>query len=87
MGRAMGQTAARRADRRHRIMQVMAERRERRQRVLRLFESEGMIANVREVMFRLNDPHFSQAQVSVAVLELVSRGSLDTSIEGIRLVR
>lgn len=73
--------------RRHRIMQVMAARRERRQRVLRLFEDEEMITNVREVMHRLDDPHFSHAQVSIAVLELVSRGSLDTSIEGIRLVR
>jgi len=68
-------------------MQVMAARRERRQRVLRLFEDEEMISNVKEVMRRLNDPHFSPAQVSIAVLELESRGSLDTSIEGIRLVR
>ncbi|MDE0169060.1 MAG: hypothetical protein OXS29_06035 [bacterium] len=83
----MEQTATRRDDRRQRIMQVMAARRERRQRVLRLFEDEEMISNVKEVMRRLNDPHFSHAQVSIAVLELVSRGSLDTSIEGIRLVR
>ena len=68
-------------------MQVMAARRERRQRVLKLFEDEETIANVREVMRRLNDPHFSHAQVSIAVLELVSHGSLNTSIEGIRLVR
>ena len=83
----MEPTATRRDDRRHRIMQVMAARRERRRRVLRLFEDGETITNVREVKRRLNDPHFSHAQVSIAVLELVSRGSLDTGIEGIRLVR
>ena len=73
--------------RRHRIMQVMAARRERRQRVLRLFQHEPLIVNVREIMRRLDDPDFSHAHACIAVSELVSRGRLDTSIEGIRLVR
>ena len=74
-------------ERRQRVMDAMAARDERRQRVLRLFEDQELIANVREVMRRLDDPHFSHAHVSTAVLELVSHGRLDTSIEGIRLVR
>ena len=68
-------------------MQVMAARRERRQRVLRLFEEEPLILNVREVMRQLDDPEFSLARVSTAVSELMSRGHLYTTIEGIRLVR
>ena len=76
-----------RDERRHRIMQAMAARDARRQRVLRLFDDEPLIVNVREIMCRLDDPEFSHAHVSIAVLELVSRGRIDTSVEGIRLVR
>lgn len=83
----MQQAAAAGDIRRQRIMEVMAARRERRQRVLKLFEDDPLIVNVREIMRRLDDPDFSHAHVSSAVLELVSRGSLDTGIEGIRLVR
>lgn len=83
----MGQTATRHDDRRHRIMQVMAEREQRIQRVLKLFEHEPLILNVREVMRRLDDPEFSLGHVCTAVSELMSRGHLHTTIEGIRLVR
>lgn len=83
----MGQTAMRSDDRRHRIMQAVAEREQRRQRVLKLFEHEPLILNVREVMRRLDDPEFSLAHVCRAVSELMSRGHLYATIEGIRLVR
>ncbi|MCY4370510.1 MAG: hypothetical protein OXF41_14135 [bacterium] len=73
-------------DRRRRVMQAMAARDERRRRVLELFEDDPLILNVREVMRRLDDPDFSQAHVSIAVSELMSRGRLYTTIEGIRLV-
>ena len=68
-------------------MQAMAARDGRRQRVLRLFDDEPLIVNVREIMRRLDDPEFSHAHVCIAVSELMSRGHLNTSIEGIRLVR
>ena len=68
-------------------MQAMAARDARRQRVLRLFDDEPLIVNVREIMGRLDDPEFSHAHVCIAVSELMSRGHLNTSIEGIRLVR
>ena len=76
-----------RDERRHRIMQAMAARDARTQRVLRLFDDEPLIVNVREIMRRLDDPEFSHAHVCIAVSELMSRGHLNTSIEGIRLVR
>ena len=75
----MQQAATTRDDRRHRVMQAMAARDERRRRVLKLFEDEPLILNVQKVMRRLDDPDFSHAHVSIAVLELVSRGRLDTS--------
>jgi len=68
-------------------MQAVAEREERRQRVLRLFDEEPLIMNVREIMRRLDDPEFSHSRVCNAVSELASRGHLDTTIEGIRLIR
>jgi len=68
-------------------MQAVAEREERRQRVLRLFDEEPLIMNVREIMRRLDDPEFSHSHVCIAVSELASRGHLDTTIEGIRLIR
>ena len=65
----------------------MAAREERRQRVLRLFDEDRVIVNVKEIMRRLDDPDFSHSHVCIAVSELASRGHLDTTIEGIRLVR
>ena len=82
----MERTATATDSRRDRIIQAMAARDERRQRVLRLFDDEPLIVNVREIMRRLNDPGFSHAQVCIAVSELVSRGRLNTTIEGIRLI-
>ena len=67
-------------------MQAVAEREERRERVLKLFEDEPLILNVREVMSRLDDPEFSLAHACIAISELMSRGHLYTTIEGIRLV-
>ena len=83
----MQQAATERDNRRYRVMQAMAAREERRRRVLKLFEDEPLILNVREVMRRLDDPEFSHAHVCIAVSELMSRGHLYTTIKGIRLVR
>ena len=83
----MQQATTVRDDRRRRVMQAVAEREERRERVLRLFDEDPLIMNVREIMRRLDDPEFSHAHVCIAVSELASRGHLDTTIEGIRLIR
>ena len=68
-------------------MQAMAARDERRRRVLKLFEDDPLIVNVREIMRRLDDPDFSHAHACTAVSELMSRGHLYTTVEGIRLIR
>lgn len=72
---------------RHRVKKAVAEREERRERVLMLFEHEPVILNVRGILRRLDDPDFSHSHVCIAVSELMSRGHLASSIEGIRLVR
>lgn len=83
----MDQATAAVEERRSRVLQAVAARKERRQRVLNLFEVDPLIVNVREVMRRLDDPDFSHAHVCVAVSELMSRGRLYPTIEGIRLHR